>query len=284
VPLADRLLIVPGNQRIRIFDFAQGTSRVLQKRGFSGETFAREIELRGGGKEGPFVAIERHGEDWFEERLFDGYCLPRCPPWISRRHAEEHALALLGEWLATSATPVSAHAVIGTLVARIERGVTDLEQKFVGRGYDALLRLVNALAPRAQELGIVTTALGHGDFQPGNILVSRDSKTVRIIDWEHSAVRSSTYDYLVYGLQTRSPAGLASRLEKFMAGSVPRGVEGLAFDKHRRTCSLALFLLEDLTWFVEESLTGPFRVASQALERYQVELARFAWPLHLVSD
>jgi len=54
--------------------------------------------------------------------------------------------------------------------------------------------------------GQILTALTHGDFQPGNILV--DGDRVWLIDWEYSARRQVGYDALVYALCSRFPSPL----------------------------------------------------------------------------
>ena len=73
---------------------------------------------------------------------------------------------------------------------------------------------------------------------------------MHLIDWEHAAVRMRDYDRLVLTLGSRSAAGLAERLA---ASDEPAHV-------------LALFLLEDLTFFAHESLIGPYTRPSLGLE------------------
>jgi hypothetical protein len=100
IPNADAMVIIPGNQRIRVLDFSTKRCRVFLKEGFDSATMANEIRLRGNGNSGPFPPITSAADNasWFEEALLDAYALPRCPPAIDKSVCEKEALKLLEEW------------------------------------------------------------------------------------------------------------------------------------------------------------------------------------------
>ena len=264
LPNSEAIVIVPGNQRVRVFDFSQGLCRVFLKQGFSSVSMESEIRIRGGGNRGPFPRITAAGEGgaWFEEALLDAYPLPRCPPGIDRSQCERVAVSLLQAWLNGSKRSVDASIYIANVLAQARHDLADICERF-GESWAGLGSVLDALA----ELGAARTlelSQSHGDFQAGNIMVGRTDGRVTLIDWEHSAERSHTYDLLVFGLKSRASWGLAGRVKS----ALRKGVLGLRLDGR----SMALFLLEDLAWFLHESLSGPFVVPSEGLTEYRRQL------------
>jgi hypothetical protein len=273
LPAADEWVVLPGNQRIRTFDFATGTSRVFLKKGFSPAAFRNELAVRGGGATGPFPAIVRQcaAGSWFEEPIFDGFALPRCPPWCDVRRLEAMAHEALEAWSSPTARTASAAGYAGECLASLEAAVPALPG---GGDWSDLARIGEGLCARAAELGSVELARGHGDFQPGNVLVARDAREVTLIDWEHAGERSRSYDRMVYALRTRSDSGLSGRLLRYVRGEAFANLAPPP-DARERSARLALFLLEDLLWYATESLAGPYRAASQGLHGYRRELSVF---------
>ncbi len=251
---ADHVVILPGNRRIRFFDFAAGATRVVLKDGFDDGAMRTEIDLRGGGRVGPFVPITASADDarWFQERIVEGYSLSRCPPWLPAKRLQERALRTLETWTAGQATEADPAPYAAGLATAIAAGLDRLRQRFV---VQADADLFQALADRAA--GVQRLKLGptHGDCQPGNILIDRRGTTVVFTDWEFHGRRSTAYDRLVMTLRARWPDGLSQRLP-----ADPRG---------------ALFLLEDVLRAVESAESGPFTAAPTMLTTLLSEAA--AW-------
>jgi hypothetical protein len=121
---------------------------------------------------------------------------------------------------------------------------------------------VEGLAERSAALGTTELARSHGDFQPGNVLIDVDAGRVLLTDWEHTGVRFRWYDPLVWGLRSRFAGGLEGRVARFLStGDLWGGAGQLlpreASDRPWRESALALFLLEELAWIAEDSLSGP---------------------------
>ena len=100
------LVIVPGNQRVRLFDFAAGRTRVALKEGFDPASMQTELAVRTGDVAGPFLPVLAHGEDplWLEEPILDAWALPRCPPHVDKAQARREALDQLASWLDKTAS------------------------------------------------------------------------------------------------------------------------------------------------------------------------------------
>jgi len=275
IPNDAGVLVVAGNQRIRVFDFSRNRVHVVLKRGFDPRTMLTEIEVRGPGQHGPFPAMREcdPAGKWFEEDIIPGFSLPRCPPWVSRRAAEERAFGLLDAWLAGTRHPTSAQVRCSSLVASIEQNVIALTAKFGTPVSHGLLPWASRLAQAAVRLGQVDVARVHGDFQGGNIIVSPSTHDITLIDWEHSQERMLNYDHMVYGLRSRQNRGIVDRMARFVFGRPESWVlEKLPKSESWRAGTVALFLLEDLEWYTRENLTGAFHTPGEGLTQYENQL------------
>jgi hypothetical protein len=272
------MLVVPGNQRIRVFDFSCNRVRTILKDGFDATSMETEIRVRMNG-EGPFTELTDSAADctWFEERIVGGFDLPRCPPWYSKRRLERLALEHLQEWSLAEKELVRTERYTATLGSEVER-LSELVRARFGstratRAPD-LSRILKRMFVNPNSDTVLCRT--HGDFQPGNIRAKPHGRGVWIMDWEHAARRSRHYDLLVFGLQTRSPSGLGSRLHSFVSGEDGHRL----FDGWRRSSSwrsqiLGVFLLEDLVWFLGESLSGPTKRPSDGMLVFLREVESF---------
>ncbi len=219
LPHAEALVILPGNRRFRLFDFAHQRSRVLAK---VPGALSAELRCRAGvGPWLPVLSADPAGE-WFEEPLCPGVPLSRAPLWAPRAALAEEALAILDRYTAASATERPTPEVIDDLLSRCGPGT-----------------------PRPRGLaGRTLVGPSHGDAQAGNVLVASGSPPVWI-DWEFAALRVVGFDRALHALRFRFPDGLAQRIRAAMAGQAPSQA-ALSKDRTARRSALALFLLEEL--------------------------------------
>lgn len=275
-PEIDSLLVVPGNQRLRVFDFARQKCRVFLKVGFETRTLQREIELRGGDRPGPFPRLTQWGADgtWFEEPLLDAYALPRCPPGWDRKGLEQRAWDLLDDWLKETTQTIDVEPHVGALLDTLDNDLVEVEIRLQFAQGAQVRRWAQALAEHCRPLEHIPVAETHGDFQPGNILVNKVDRQVWLTDWEHSQRRYRWYDAFVYQYKTRSPVGLAGRLLAGRQSAALRSSGWLSVVTREYTSALALCLLEDLCWYVAENTTGPYRLVSDGLMNYCAELTQ----------
>lgn len=267
VPGATEMVVVPGNQRVRVFDFAARVSRVHLKAGFDPGAMKVELDVRSSG-DGPFPPVREvdPGGRWFVEPLLEGFSLPRCPPWRPARQYRRRAIASLSSWLDRTETRVEAAEHAGRVEAEIRQLTTVLDDHAVEQRMAAALP---GLAARAGGAGVIPLAQTHGDFQPGNIFVETGRDQVYLIDWEFSGQRHRSYDGLVMALSARFPVGLANRLRSFIAvGPDPELAPLLAgaASLGAREQLVALFLLEEWRWHLQQNhvadyprLTSGFR-------------------------
>lgn len=274
IPSAADRVIVPGNLRVRVFDFDRGVVRVAGKVGFTDAGFRREVAVRSGGISGPFPAITQHdvSAGWFEEPILDALSLPRCPGRANRREALSAALAALDKWSAPTGVAADAAEWATQTRERLRKLLLAIDAAYGSSKSGQVDDHAGSLAAIAATLESFTTVMSHGDLQPGNVLVGRGAPSVIIIDWEHSDRRFESYDRLVLGLGTRAPKGLTERIRGFIAGDRVLGFESTRDERGYRTAAAAMLVLEDLLWNATECLAGPFPMPSPDFLLYRDEL------------
>lgn len=261
VPSAEALLLMPGNQRFRIFDFRRWTTRVVAKRGFGSRGVEGEVRFRSA-MTGPFLPLIRWAADfaWYEEPIVDGYALARCPPWLDRDRAASLALQDLDRFAARTRRLGSREEYVGALMDCIARSNDVVHARFarplVNAASLARLRDCALAGPRSIEL-----AQTHGDLQPGNIIVVPGAHPV-VVDWEHARERLRRYDGWVYSLGTRR----GDRLPRLARCALELAGEARA--------DFAAFLLEETRFYVEEASSGPFPRIPRGCEQFAGDLAR----------
>lgn len=277
-----KLLVVPGNQRIRIFNFVSNKSRVLLKKGFDSRTMINEINIRGKGGGGPFFQIETWAEDcsWFEEPFIDGFSLPRTPFGVDRVGLESISFAKLKNWLDQSEITEDAHPYVDELEKRIRHYVDCVLLPNYNDHASVLLESVKSLSEIGKRFEKLPSAKTHGDFQSGNILITHDLSEVYIIDWEHSRRRFKYYDQLVYLLRSRWPHGLKQRINIFLANPIDDfRTDNFHASRDWRQMAIAVFLLEDILWVLQENMYGNYSHPSDGLKQYisEILLMRSEW-------
>ncbi len=260
VPGAQHRVVLPGNARVRMFDFAAGRTRVLSKAGYSVQANLTEIAVRARGCDGPhqpITAFDPAGA-WFEEGLVEGHVLARSPSPLSRRRSEARAFQRLHAWLKESGTTTGASEHVAHLMRAVEGAVARYGAGCDSAEAEELRKTADALGCIACRVRNAALARTHGDFQPGNIIVKRDGD-VLITDWEYSTMRAQGYDWFVYGLVARSPEGLARRVRNFVDSGTLLGCAKYVdvSSRRARSAEAAMFLLEDLLWGVTQPLSWP---------------------------
>ena len=280
LPSAERWLIVPGNHKIRLLDRDNGLVYNVAKHGFPRHFMQREVAARRQAAELglPVPRLVRVAEDgtWFSERYISGTPLNRLPDPQVARQAAANAAQSLRRLLEHTAREESLEDYVARLQRRIQTLVDSNHLLSEQQKQDLLANaetLVEQIGGRRVAVGgRITTALTHGDFQPGNMLV--DGERVWLIDWEYSDRRQVGYDALVFTLRSRFPRGLAGRLQDFVDGSGDFPWPGEAWDTvERRRLYSALFLLEELALHLAENANPRFARLGEGLGMLQREIA-----------
>ena len=292
LPNAEHLLIVPGNHKIRILDRHNGVVYNIAKRNFPAHFIQREIAARQQaerlGLPVPALKTVAGDQTWFSEQYISGTPLNRlADPQVAKR-AEQTAINALNRLLEHTAEEVALEDYVAELQSHIQTLINDhrllsAEQKRM------LMENTRTLAEHARRLspavdGKVMTALTHGDFQPGNILV--DGEQVWLIDWEYSGRRQAGYDGLVFVLGARFPRDLAARVQTFVTQDTANNIliklgicpDILQQTANERRVHMAMLLLEELVCRLEEIADQPFMQLDGSLTVLESEIIRWIKP------
>lgn len=288
IPNAKELLIIGGNHKIRLIDYAQGVVYSILKKGFPRQFIQREIEVRLQAEEIglPVPTLEALGEDesWFAEQYLAGTPVNRLNDRSVMRRALADAARSLHRLLERTQREQFLEEYTENLRLQIIRLVetgcllSDVNKGALLRNVDLIMSQINALCS-ARGCYQITTAITHGDFQPANILLNEDG--VWLIDWEYSAQRQAGYDALVFASQSRFPRGLVMRLQQMQDGNcewswlLDRWL-GLNWDNPSwRQIHSLIFLLEELALRLEENANPWFKREDKGLTILLEEIGRW---------
>lgn len=262
LPNADRLMLMPGNQRFRVFDFERRRIRLVAKDGFTPEGLSREYALR---------QMLAHKFSWilpsyaiaedqisntrpsiYEEELLNAYPLNREAQESRRLLAETRAFRALEELESVQSYHYDPEFYLSLKRGHFEEAKENLCTRFGGLNFEHVEACWSRCEDLLLEVDQIEVCLSHGDFQAGNILIraKSDPLKIAIIDWEDAGYRASCYDALTYCLSTRSPHKLDMRLQTFIEAP-PRDL-CQSFAQSPRIL-LAQWFIEEWIWLCEVS-------------------------------
>ena len=259
VPDASGLLILGGNSRIRALDHAAGKAHVIPKVGFDNSNIERELAVRELTDAAPDLIEVGPNNGWYTENYVLGTPLNRVGNSSRAERAFAEAAGGLQRVHARTKESSDVVAYAEELCERVQKRLATgplVEDETREALSGTARRAQRAVVSKASGAGSFEAVQAHGDFQPANILVGADRTW--LIDWEHTSRRQSAYDPLVFSLRSRFPEGLGERIASALhRPDRPVLVEwsGLGWsEKARRALSLSVFVLEELDFYVSESL------------------------------
>lgn len=287
LPQAERMLIVPGNHKIRLLDYGEKTVYAIRKSGFPTNFLEREIEVRRQAEELglPVPRIKTVAGDgvWLSEEYVSGAPINRLQDPAQSRAAFAEAHQALKVLHRHTLSEVNTNQYVDHLSteaqALIEANalMPPGSKHWFFQTLDSLVARIKALLPAGGHR--LPTVLAHGDFQPANILV--DADRLWLIDWEYSGRRQAAYDVLTFILKSRFTRGLSGRLQNLITQGMPDGGLWPDFscygnswqDPRRRSFYGSLFLLEELTLRLEENNNPSFVRLDNGLLMLQQEIS-----------
>jgi hypothetical protein len=263
LPFDRDTVLCGGNTKIRLF--SPGVRRIteLRKEGTDGQFMQAELTVLRNPGLMPVPRLLKAADDasWYEVEYIEGVGVDRLLERSRIPRLVDEAARHLLAWQIPSRQEISALEYASQLKERISRSaaisvvLSDEIKSRINQWSNELLGLLEKLQSR-QNLQVVT-AVGHGDFQMGNIVTDHTNQ-IWIIDWEHSARRQWLYDVIVLGLNARFPRGLAGRFCRAVDHPEILGVPYKAFREFQKcrpllVASMAIFLLEEIQWAVKEN-------------------------------
>lgn len=273
IPGDRNLLIMGGNNTIKMIDVNSSRMWEILKAGFDQGILQRKREVyQKLTSASPAVLSTAANGTWIEQEYLRGLPLNRLRSEKQRKLALDKAIGILELWQEQTKKPILAAEYAGELGRSIQNLLAqsyllspEEKQQFTKWVSQVVEQLLSVFTPKQINLTLV---YGHGDFQPGNILVNGEQ--IWLLDWENAALRQKDYDLLVLLLASRFPKGLAWRIEMLLNGSYTLSGEKevlanfvlrLKKESHLKYI-LAIFLLEDLLWYLTENNNPFFKLQS----------------------
>lgn len=286
VPRRQRLLIIGGNHKLRLFDRSKNQVHVILKDGFDVIYMQREIAARAfAGKLTPSITSAAPDQSWFVEEYVHGLGLNRLEDPRLRSTAEQEVLDLMDRFVWSITEDAQVNEYVNNLLNQVTQDlakqllITPATREMLGKWLVSVSTLISGLSGGFSDWVLCTA---HGDFQAGNVLWTHDRAYV--LDWEFSQRRQRWYDLLVYGLNSRFPVNLHKRIADLLidasAGNLPAPfkqnkafVESVRHSDSLRLM-LAIFLLEELAFRLEQNRNPLYFALSQGTNELFGELSK----------
>jgi thiamine kinase-like enzyme len=287
-PEFNKILIIPGNHKIRIVNYQEKIVTLLLKADFPRIFWEQEIKARNiafrYGLPVPEIIEVFDNQKGYTEKYISGQPLNRLADIKRKQHFEElacHSLngfaqenlkfVTLGDYLEEFQDKILEQISANNL---LNTGLKNNLKKSANR----LIKHIMRLEIQQNNFALTNT---HGDFQPANILVDQDR--FWLIDWEYSDIRQAGYDLLTFFMGARSPDLLAQRLLDFEHNGALgtfreclKNWPGIDWsNSSNRHVAAGVFLLEELLLHLNENANPHFFSLGRGLISISVEVEQW---------
>jgi len=279
---AKNKLIVGGNKKIRLIDIANRKVYVILKDGFDKKYLEKEIYVRTNFKFLPVPKIHTYDSNalWFCEEYISGISPNRMEGNKGRKIILE-VIQCIHKMLNKTKVSITLSEYVVSLKKRINESIERLSYIDINIKKNIkciTLTLANHLEKYSDQT--ITIAYCHGDFHQGNIL--SDGEKYWILDWENSGQNQIGYDLFILLLESRIESGFCKRFLRLMNNEIDSDQWELINnwpditwdDKALKNIYLILFLLEDLSFHVDEKNNDLFYRKPNALTARYKELEK----------
>lgn len=260
----ESLLIMPGNMKIKVFDYQTKTIINILKEGFNSASLSTEIKVRTTYKEKPYILpLEMLKDGVYREALIEGCSVDRLDRARYSR-VQERITQVIQDFQKGNRCDIDAREYCCGIVSLIENKIELLRCNNTIK--EKIKKLSQKISERLEGKLIISDS--HGDLQNGNIFVS-DNDDVYLLDWETYGIRSIGYDILTYYYKFRYRADYLMRLDSFLLDDNWDNISSIFWDNTvDRKQVLIVYLLEDIIWHIEECLSTEEKRSSPGLLKY----------------
>jgi hypothetical protein len=288
IPNASQLLIIGGNTRLKIFDYASQQVTTVLKQGFDKKFIFRDIEVR---HRHPWLPAPEIGDvldsgQAYVEPLIHGTVADRLRNRATAAMALQSAIESIIHLESASFRSIPSMEWLSKTVEACKNPAFG-PQKGREQTVERTIAMLELLESRftnlaADALPLIGVAESHGDLQPGNVVVSNEG--VSLIDWERTDERIAGYDCMTLALDSRRRIdGLVARISELAEGRLGTpGAEHARLrlahggDRRRTGALIAAYLLEELRFHLEECTAGPLYGPTRGLSALLHELEQEA--------
>jgi len=282
IPHSDNILILGGNNRLRIIDLESNSMIVILKDGFDRYFLDNEVLLRENllNLDIPKFISSDSSNSFFTEEIISGTPINRLHDNQSSEKALEQAILNLQKMYNQTIETIT----LSQYTSQLQNEVDELVSNNVFSSMENRVRKVcEQLFSFKQNDSVVNLAMTHGDFQVANILL--DKNNIWLIDWENAKKRSVNYDALTFVLNARM-------LDQFYSTFLMFSQQGKKdqydlFKKHLshlddndRGPMLRVFLIENLIFALQQNNNESFYSFDNYLVDYLEILEKIVKDMH----
>lgn len=264
------------NRSIRIFDFEAGTTVSIQKKGFTSKYFQNQLTFRTSHSFDFVPPILSYGDHWFEERILLGISLARLTDKALYEIGVNDAKAAMKEIASSSYKGQDVCRYVSDLLSLSDSLLDEAASKKEIKTFSFAKSYVELLASALSGVdAIIPIAETHGDLQAGNIW--KENEKTWIIDWETHGYRSVWYDTITIMFSTRYYGGIRKLTRNLSNNAVREELLNGFSCILSMSAMVAIFLLEDLIFYLEDMLELPDMGGKDIFDIYMTELAEIEW-------
>lgn len=260
------------NRSIRIFDFKEGTTVSIQKDSFTSKFFQNQLQYRTKKPCDYIPPITAYGDDWFEERILEGRSLARETDSNKYNEGAKTILSIIIDIAKATTELKNTKEYVEDIVKTCNSLLSKAKDTKGINTFDSAITYLKRLSSVLSDApATIPLAESHGDLQAGNVWLEKGK--VWIIDWETYAKRSIWFDTTTLLFGTRYYGGIKKLVGRLNDGSLKQTMLQGQHCDWDVSQMVALFLLEDLLFYLEDMIELPGQSGKDTFDLYMNELA-----------
>ncbi len=255
---AKNILIIGGNNKIRLIDYKNKLVYVILKSGFNKKFIEREILIREKYKYMPIpkYQIVNHEKNWYSEEYICGTGVDRISKQL-RKTALNEVIFFMNKMIKDSIVELPLSKYLNEITLRIKNNLKNISfsNPYTSKEITSIINQLSGSLYNSNKK--ILLCQSHGDFQEGNIIF--DGEKNWILDWEYSRTRQVCYDLLVLLLKPRGIDNYNYQFSKLKNSIISDDQKWIIDNWHKKDSiiiddsSLLLFLIEELDFFIEQN-------------------------------
>lgn len=261
---AKDLYIMPGNMKIKIFDFKNMTIDNIIKNNYQLLPFTKEKKIREDPIYSFILPLKIISNNVYREQLLSGCTIDRLKS-CKLKTIEQEIRKIIIKIQKINRKSINAleysfflKNVIIDLYPKLNNG-----EKYKKSIFDFINKVYSLVLPK-----LIDISFSHGDLQNGNIFVTKANK-IYVLDWESCDDRSIGYDILTYYFKFRYRKNYILRIDEFLKSAMWEEIKNDFYyhitDKKQ---VLAIYVLEDILWIINENINTSEKRVSDSLKLY----------------
>lgn len=262
----NRILVYPGNKKLKIINFETNEVDNIVKLGFSKSWFLKEVQIRQDPKWDFVLPLELINDFTYKERFLNGYALTRVT--AQNKKLIKGELSRIIDIMQKDFRYIEPMTYLSELRNQFRVKNEQIRNRLSTEDNVKLNKIFLEMAELfCDDARLIKTTFSHGDLQQGNIFIEDITSKVWILDWETWGERSEFYDKMILFYNFRNSNLLKKNIRYFIEDEARKLQLGILTQKQVLNI-LIVFFLEDILWQLEETSVLITDSLSNGLKNY----------------